>query len=217
MNQLRRLVDQGIAQFGLRGFAREAGIDIGTLRSVKDGRDIKVSNLIDISQALGMQLSFAPAKTAPGFEESPKQDRPITLSADGGQEALRAGFMPLPWHPECGRGVAPVAFARAWLAEHHLHIETLNVVRPDQCYLSVPSAPSGVLVVAETGAILDATPHPWIVRIEQQFILARVHRQDTTLVLVSGDNPAHPPQAFFHTNLRLIGRAVWIGSGISQN
>lgn len=67
--------------------------------------------------------------------------RLTTVSAiDGSPEPLRAGYLPIPFSPHdtAHSGLAPVAFARQWIADNGLHPDDLVMLyAPDSMRLTI--------------------------------------------------------------------------------
>ena len=75
LHKLREIADEGIARHGLRGYARKLGLDVSTMRSLRDGRDMQISKVLEIVAALDMSLELRPAGVDTGAAATGAQSR----------------------------------------------------------------------------------------------------------------------------------------------
>lgn len=131
-DRLTELVNEGIHEHGLRGLARELGVDIGPIRSIRDGKDVHLSTAILIFERLGFEAEVIPMGSQPvsaiGFAEAVQEF--VKPSLDGSPEALEQGYLPIPFHRGdlAHRDLSHVAFARAWIDDQGLDAEHLHAV-----------------------------------------------------------------------------------------
>ena len=169
---LRALVEDGVAQHGLRGLARAVQMDMGPIRSIRDPeRDVSLSSALKVLDGLGYKVHIVRnsrhAEIAHFAEEAAKM---TTAAIDGSPEALKMGFLPIPYDPIMGtmRGAAPIAVARSWIDERKLNPDKLRwIIAPDDamfpvveagalCLLSLQSrhSESGVTAFRHKGELL---------------------------------------------------------------
>lgn len=95
---------------GLRPFSRRVGLPVGVVRSIRDGRDVAVSNLHTACESLGLELYVGPprgigdARTILGGGENDlggadAVDQAISLTRDDGHDPSQPG----PARPLTGR------------------------------------------------------------------------------------------------------------------
>ena len=210
---LRTLAEEGVARYGLRGYARKLDLDLGTLRSLRDGRDIQVSKLIRILRAMQIELRTGTArKTQPapsGFAEG--RDTPAS-----GPEATRMGYLPIPFHPACGdySACAPVAFSREWLAAQALDPENLTFVTAPDDRLG-PFMPAGTLCLVDTSLRLVAAQAIWAHLDAGRLRLDLISQPKPGTMVIATPLAATTPRVCSGPELdglRLLGRVVWYGA-----
>ncbi|VAV98490.1 hypothetical protein MNBD_ALPHA07-1062 [hydrothermal vent metagenome] len=214
LNNLRAFAQEGIARHGLRGYARKLDLDLGTLRSLRDGRDIQSSRMIGIVEAMGRTLLISDAPDGPraragGFGEASK---------DGEEppEALRQGYLPIPYHPaqRTYGASAPVAFTRAWLDERGFAPENLCCVQAPDDTLA-PGIAKGALCLID-GAERQVSGHViWAHLEEGQLRLNYLSQPEPGMMLMSDADPTTPPvlrRGPELDQLLLLGRVVWAGA-----
>lgn len=209
--RLRDEVERGLTAKGVSG--RRASIDVvgndGLIRDIRAGRIPSVDRLAALFEYLGLPFSFGgTAAPAQGFAEQ-RRETPDLLR----REALRAGFLPFPYHRLSGRrGTAPVAFANAWLQDMGLDPEQLSVVAPDISLLPSLARAATLALVAQTAA--RTGNDAWCFAEGGQTVLARLHWPDAATLIVAGDDPARPArvvQGGDRARLTILGRVVWTG------
>jgi hypothetical protein len=214
LENLRAFAHEGIARHGLRGYARKLDLDLGTLRSLRDGRDIQSSKMISIIEAMGRTLLISEAPDRPhghtgGFGE--------TSGAEGEppKEALRQGYLPIPYHPaqrEYGAS-APVAFTRAWLDEQGLDPERLCCVHaPD--HTLAPVIDKDALCLIDKAEWRVSGHAIWAHLEAGQLRLNYFSQPEPGIMLISDADPATPPvlrRGAELDDLLLLGRVVWAG------
>jgi len=214
LEYLRAFAHEGIARHGLRGYARKLDLDIGTLRSLRDGRDIQSSKMISIAEAMGHRIMISEAPDRPGahaggFGETSK------AGGEPPKEALRQGYLPIPYHPvqRAYGATAPVAFARAWLDEQGFDPEGL-------CCVHAPDDTLSPVITKDALCLIDSTMrqvsgHAIWAHIEAgQLRLSYVSQPEPGVMLISGSDPATPPvlrRGPVLDQLLFLGRVVWIG------
>jgi hypothetical protein len=193
--------------------ARRASLDVvgndGLIRDIRAGRLPGVDRLEALFEYLGLEFYLGPRRDprGPGFAEPAAQMRALDP-----REAPRAGFMPIPWHPEAappaGYPAAPVAFARAWLEAEGLDPARLAAVLAE-------AAPHDgeVLALVESAAPRRNVPAPWCIRDAGRLRLTRVQFEPGATVIFSAasEGAARVLVGEERTRLALLGRVAWSG------
>lgn len=215
LDNLRAFAHEGIARHGLRGYARKLDLDLGTLRSLRDGRDIQSSKMIGIVEAMGRTLHIS---DAPG--RAPARSGGFGETSDAGgeppQEALRQGYLPIPYHPaQRNYGAsAPVAFTRAWLDEQGFDPENLCCVQAPDDTLA-PGIAQGALCLID-GAARQVGEHAIWAHLEAgKLRLNYLSQPEPGVMLMSDANPTTPPvlrRGPELDQLLVLGRVVWVGA-----
>lgn len=131
------------------------------------------------------------------------------------REALRAGFLPIPWNhmqKEATRGPAPIAFSNAWLADSGLDPERLSMV-------SVSGDAMEPLIFAGSLALLDAAPRVpehdlWCYALDGAMGVALVSRPSRSSYLLTFAKFSKPPLTIDSkeaNRFQLVGRVAWAG------
>ncbi|MDJ0629234.1 MAG: hypothetical protein QNJ44_13330 [Rhodobacter sp.] len=212
-DRLRDLVRQEIRRAGVgeRRFEEQVGLKKWSLRGFLDPERQQAPSLdraAEIAAALGLNLQIGPQDPGAGLAE-PGEDSDL-----GKREALRAGFLPFPYHSGSGRrGIGPVAFSRAWLDEAGLDPAALSVVAVDQSLLP-PAVPDGAMALVDATAPRQGGPARWCFREAGQNYLGFLHWIERGGLLVSGTNGSTPRVlAKGGTGrLQLLGKVVWTGA-----
>jgi hypothetical protein len=192
--------------------ARRASLDVvgndGLIRDIRAGRLPGVDRLEALFEYLGLEFYLGPRRrpTGAGFAEA----APMSDPAD--REALRAGYLPIPWHPLApgrpGEPAAPVAFSRVWLAEAGLDPARLAALRPE------PAADGGeILALVDTAAPRQGGPSLWALREGGRARLLRV-QFEAAVTVVFGATPEEAARVALgedRARLTLLGRVVWSG------
>lgn len=190
-------------QLGQLAFDRP---DSSALMGMKRGSSPTYERLSAIARALGLELYLGLPRAAGLAEEAVPTDL-------GKAEAIRAGYMPIPWH-ELARHKhrPPICVDQGWLDRHKLDAATLAMVQPARIH----ARPA----VAEHIALVDTSARP----APDAQLWAFVERGTVTIGVIQNDRQAlllhgaeHGDQVRIVTDkereaIRMLGRAVWIGS-----
>ncbi|WP_095588485.1 hypothetical protein [Actibacterium ureilyticum] len=205
--RIRALVEDGLIRKKVS--ARKASIDVvghdGLVRDIRAGRIPSFDRLVALFEYLSIPVQFGPAARGMA-EDGPASDlnRP---------EALRAGYLPVPWHRlSAQRGAGPVAFANAQLQQMGLSPDSLWFIIPDRSLLA--QAGAGAQALIDEAAPRQATPAPWCFLDDGQVVMARLHWQPDGLLVVSGDAPGAEVRVLSPGGAAAItplGRVVWLG------
>ena len=206
-SRVRELVEDGLARKGVS--ARRASMDVvghdGLIRDIRAGRIPSFDRLVSLFEYLSIPVEFGARPTTMGIAEDP----PETAKAGfGTPEALRAGFLPFPWHRSARqRGMGPVAFSSEWLSQSGLAAESLSFVAPDN--------KPGVLALVDVAAARNAGPHLWCFVEYGQLQLGRLQWQGKDMLIITDDTPNAPARVLIgaeRETLQILGRVVWTGA-----
>ncbi|SHM31117.1 hypothetical protein SAMN05443432_106109 [Roseovarius litoreus] len=208
---LRDGINEGIARHGLRGYARKLGIDLNMLRSIRDGRDIQTSKLVEVLDAMGLRLTLHDNGAEPRNAAQPGFGEP-----GGGAEGPKPGFLPIPFHPSERRygQTAPIGLAREWLEMRGLTPEKLSfVIAPDD-RLS-PLVVEGALCLVDGGQ-RKVTGHAIRAYLRNgQLGMSYVSQPEPGLMVLSGLKRSEPPcvvRGPALDALTILGTVVWRGA-----
>jgi len=197
------------AGVGERKFEEFVGLKKWTLRGFLDPERQQSPSLdraAEIAAALGLHIQIGPVQG----EVSPGMAEPSGGSDLGKPEALRAGFLPIPFHTASARrGMGPVAFSRDWLAKIAPVPDHLAFVAVERS-LIVPAVPAGTLALVDSAAPRDAGPHQWCFREEGTDTLAYLHWIDGGL-MISGTGGQAPRVVAKSGAVLPLGRVIWTG------
>lgn len=207
------LVEQRLSALGTNAFAAEqaAGLPPDAIRNVirsqkKDGPSI--SRAKEICDALGLEFYIGPKRELMGFSDSAEHSDLAAV------EALRSGYLPIPWHEALGRkGSAPIAFSRDWLASNEIVPDVLKAVAITEAGLLAGETKNTVALV-DTSAAQRGSTGLWCVQEGTSAIVCRLAFHEEMIVLIPRD-PSAPvrvvsrPLPLGH---KVLGRVVWAGS-----
>lgn len=190
--------------------ARRASFDVvgndGLIRDIRAGRLPGVDRLAALFEYLGLEFHFGPPRPDGGGFAEP-EDR---AGKGEGREALRAGFLPIPWHPQAprppGQPAAPVAFAKSWLDAEGLAPEALAAVR-------IETGGGEVVALLLTAAPRRGGPALWCYREAGEARLGQV-QFEAELTVVMPETPGARARVLAgeeRGKLALLGRVVWSG------
>lgn len=218
MDEILAKIDAALREKGLSD-AAASKLAVGhpsllkNLRLPRDGeKRYNLVALMRLAEVLGLEFYFGPHRRASGFAE------PENGSDLGRQEALRAGFLPLPWHPAMNRrGSAPVAFARTWLEQEGLVPDTLSAIEPDEVRIATNSTDAPLLAVIDSAARRSGPPAAWAMVLAGRILLAQVQFEPRATLLF-GVKPDGSARILFDGErdvLRTLGRVVWLGQSFA--
>ena len=216
MQPFSELIEQRLLELNSNAFAVEqaAGLPPDAIRNVirsktKDGPNITRAR--EICDALGLDFHIGRKKSGPGFAE------PEGGSDLGKKEALRAGFLPIPWHPEVKiRGSAPVAFSQSWLAAEGLISDFLQAVTPDFSRLSYAIAKNTVAVI-DTNSPRKGFSGIWCYLDGTAIGLGRAaFNADFTVLLPAEESgEIRIVERPLPSTFKMLGRVVWLGTTVN--
>jgi len=153
-----------------------------------------------------------------GFAEKALDE--IKPAIDGSREALREGFLPIPYDisDPNSRGVAPVALSRAWISDMGLSPEDLSFLNVTGDRMS-PSLQIGSLALIEKNK--KPTNLQIFAYIENGKIeFARISQPDKKTMVMAFDHPTATPAVRVGKQcvaIRILGRVVWTGYNLSDD
>jgi hypothetical protein len=192
--------------------ARRASLDVvgndGLIRDLRAGRLPGVDRLEALFEYLGLEFYLGPHRPRiSGFAEPAG-----SMSGMAPPEPPRAGYLPIPWHPDAprtgGQPAPPMAFGKAWLEAAGLDPGALAVVRTAD-----PADGSEIVALVETAARRRGGPARWCYREGGRVALARVQFDpDVTVIFGNADDaPARVMVGEDRGRVTFLGRVVWSG------
>lgn len=208
LHKLREIADEGIARHGLRGYARKLGLDVSTMRSLRDGRDMQISKVLQIVAAMGLSLDLGPAPRGTATSGGP-----------GTGEETAFDAVPIPFHAAVApSGPAPIAFCQSWL-------DAQGWRAADLCCVTAPEGVDagcitpGALCLLDCTTIWPETHAVWAYLENGALNISYLSRPDPGILLLSGGNPSVAPRQISGPMLDTItplGRVVWTGTTLAQ-
>lgn len=220
------IIDDALERKGLSAAAasRLAVGNPSLIKNMRAGTGEKRFNaeaLRKLSAVLDLEFYFGPPREKTrlslpgGFAEETVEPATKALHR---QEALRQGFLPVPYHSAAApdfRGTAPVALARQWLDASDHNPETLSFLPVTEDSMA-PALTIGTLALIDSS---QARPnaHPgaiWAYREQDRYGFARIDLPDDTRLILKPDNPSAELRLIEGAallTLRVLGRVIWIG------
>lgn len=217
--RIRETVDLALKEQGIS--ARKASIDVvghdGLIRDIRAGRIPSADRLEVLFSYLGIEYYFGPHRSTSkpvvtGFAEAAVEM--IELSIDGSPEALRMGYLPIPFGDAAPdhKGAAPIALSRRWLDDQGLQPDHLYFYNVPDDHMA-PTLPKGALALINTRA--DRTGHfIWAYVDGSKLGFARLAWPGNGQLMISTDDHTQPP--IFKTakqaqSIRVLGKVIWAG------
>ncbi len=216
---LQERVRSAVDAEGMRPFARRAGVGLGVVRSMMDGRDSSFSNVLAVSNALHMELGFGSAVTG----------GPIpSVTIDGDEYAH------IPLHDAllaAGAGacngteevIDHLAFRRDWLQRIGVSASAARLARVQGDSMQ-PSLWPGDMILIDTGTDdpptrgrdpRDQRRSPIYALIDNgEARVKRIERPTPDLMMLLSDNPDYAPELRQGADMKaiqIIGKVVWWG------
>ncbi|PVA10300.1 hypothetical protein DC366_08630 [Pelagivirga sediminicola] len=208
LEKLREIADEGIARHGLRGYARKLGLDVSTMRSLRDGRDMQISKVTEIIDALGLTLVLRG-----GDAGAPVAARQFGPHAPAGQGDHPAPIFIAPHEKAPHPAQAEVAFQADWLAAQGWSMPHLRcITAPARC--GPHNLWPGALCLLECSRDWPDTHETWAYLDGADVQVSYLDRPGPGALLISGNDPAQPTRLVTGPALDTItplGRVVWAG------
>lgn len=214
MDPVISAIDEALKRTGLTD-ASASKLAVGNYSLIKNmradrGAEKRYSfqSLQELARVLGLECYFGPKRELKGFSEK-GSDGDL-----GRPEALRAGYLPIPWHEATARrGSAPVAFQAAWLASEGIAPDFLKAVIPDELQLSVALAKNTVAVL-DTSAAQKGASGLWCYKDGSAITVGRMAFAENVMVLFSdadSDGPVRIIERPAPRTFTILGKAIWLG------
>lgn len=220
IHKLREIADEGIARHGLRGYARKLDLDVSTVRSLRDGRDMQISKVTEIVNALGLTLGLRRDAAPVGAGSAEAANTP-QLGVQPAPDAPGAADTPIAvgFHPKAAPpGPAYVAFQPSWLAAQRWSPDTLCCVYAPET-TGTASVMPGALCLLNSAQGWPGAHAIWAYLEEDILRVSYLSRPDPGILLVSGRHPSIPPRQISGPALDSItplGQVVWTGTLLPQ-
>lgn len=206
-----RRVELGFSQtdVGRKALGQNDG---SVLQNIRRGAMPRFDNLQRVCDVLGIRIRLErPDQAAGVFREQASEYY-------AGDEALRSGYLVLPWRwPAKGKGAVPVAFSSEWIAARALLPERLAASQPEVSMLEAwPVGKSIVLVDVQS---LRRGTGLWVFRRSGQEHLARIAFIAPSRLVVLPDNPAAMPVVIDDIaadGIELGGQVVWAAMDLER-
>jgi len=214
IDELQGRVKSAVDAEGKRPFARRAGVGIGVVRSMLDGRDPSFSNARTLAAAFGLDLNFGAEGATGTVTDAPESEFahiPVhlaSLAAGGGS------------HNDTEELVGHLAFRRSWLRRMRIEASSAVLARASGESMA-PTIHDGDMLLIDRSksdppqairAPKDTRPGPIYAILDDG--AARVKRIELapggTLLLLS-DNPAFAPEFRPASSVSIIGKVMWWG------
>ena len=215
----KRRDELGLSQseVSVRAFNRN---DTSAIQNIKRGASPSAKKLAALSKALDLEFYFGPPRSVSqpvvnGFAEAAAKI--IEPSIDGSPEALRIGYLPIPFGQADPKhvGAAPIAIARSWLDDRGLQPDNLYFyVVPDDSM--APALPKGALALINTRA--GHVGHfIWGYVEGGKLAFARMSWPDKDQLMISSDDHAKPPVLKTGKqvqSINILGKVIWSGQEV---
>lgn len=217
INMLRALVQHHVEKEGLRPFSRRIDLPVGVVRSIQDGRDLGVSNLLDACEKLGFEFYIGPKRDV--GPPDPSHPAPGDVRIGDEEYSLIPRYEV---NVSAGPGLVPVseeidgrlAFSRSWLIRHGINADLAGLVRVRGESMA-PTVPDRALVLVHCAEMLLERPGIYAFSRDGEAFIKRLvpveRRPDgypSSLVIIS-DGGSIPPEVVTGpalNDLRIVGR-----------
>jgi hypothetical protein len=211
LQKLRDIADEGIARHGLRGYARKLGLDVSTMRSLRDGRDMQISKALEIVAALGLTLEFRQTVAA----DTNKGTGDVQQGVDAATSAGTPLDISIAYHCNAPQtDPAHISFDRGWLARQGWQVQCLRwVIAPKAA--SAICVPPGALCLMDCAEAWPDAHAVWAYLEGGALNIAYLSRPAPGALLISGSDPATPARYITGPALDAVtplGRVVWADS-----
>ncbi len=211
----RKELNLSQAELSARAFGRNDSSAVQNIRRGSAPSIEKVSALLD---ALNLELTIThPGQSGSGtrqtgFAEAAQEF--IEMSIDGDPEALRMGYLPIPFNLDDAshRGAAPVAISRAWLDDQGLvpdHLSFAQVANP-----KMSSIPGNALVLINSADRTRLDGRLFAFSLNLKISIANLSRLRTGTILATYDIGENPPEEHDPHSIRILGALAWMGASI---
>jgi hypothetical protein len=202
-----RMSELGVTQveLGRRAFGHP---DNTAIQSLKKGSSPAMDRVAAMAGALGLECYLGmPRDGSLGFND------PGTPGDIGKVEALRTGYLPIPWHVEASSiGSSPIAFHRKWLVDNALLPDNLSAVPVDQVLIA-GSASTGTVAIVDSSAHRRGKNGLYAFRRDSANFLGFLTFARGVTVIAQVDPEAGVDMIFPDDErpIRLFGPVIWSG------
>lgn len=211
--RIRAVVEQALLDHKVS--ARQASMAVvghdGLIRDIRAGRLPSVDRIEALFEFLGLEAYFGPKRRPASLSQLS-----LVQTNSDPDAAVPFGFVPIPWAGiGLGKGSAPIAFARAWLAERDLKPDFLKAAMPDVLDVDHPRT-------EETVALLDTAPAArnghqlWCFSESGLVRVAHMTFGGDITIISPGSSDESPRiiKGSVEKELLMLGRVVWLGQSI---
>ncbi len=214
---LARRVREAVGEEGMRPFARRAGVGIGVVRSILDGRDLSYSNAEALAKSLNLDFGFGPI--AP----------PIAIDA-----APESTFAHIPLHdallaagPGCCNSdeqvIDHLAFKRDWLKRLGVPATNARLARVQGDSMQPTMWPGDMILIDTRRNNPEIRPKDardqrrssiYALIDNGEARVKRIERPSDDLMMLISDNPDYAPELRQGKDIQaiqIIGKVVWWG------
>lgn len=229
MDLILDAIDEALKKKGLSDAAASKAA-VGNYALIKNMRSSRSSNkrynvagLQKLAEVLDLEFYFGPKRlpensALDGFAE---QAAKFIHSVDGSAEALREGFLPIPYssfdEKHAKDGFSPIAFSRNWIISNGLHPDNLSAIEAMNNRMA-PTIRAGSLVMVDT-APSSKDNQVWAFLENGKLDIARLNFLDGNGMVLIRDHPDENPQLIDHnklTSIAPIGRIIWTGFNLGD-
>ncbi|MBL4751662.1 MAG: S24 family peptidase [Amylibacter sp.] len=222
MDMILNAIDGGLEKKGLSD-AAASKLAVGHPSLIKNFRmprsgekRYNVGALEKLAEVLDLEFYFGPKripeKTALDcFAEKAAQ---FTYAVDGSPEALKEGFLPIPYNKHDPKhqddGVAPVAFSRTWMIGRGLNPDKLSMIEVPNDRMA-PTIRKGALALIDSGPD-DNDNLVWAFLESGKLDVARLCFMGESGRIVIRDHPDELPIIAPTASIAPLGRIVWVAA-----
>ena len=197
--------------------AKEAGLPDNSIRYAAEGRNIRLSRLIEVCDALGLRLQIGETalpseKHPPASQISEEDDRVRRI-----QEALVAMSLALDemmptetWGTADSDGLHVIGdgWFRIWMARHGAIPERCGMTDVDSDEME-PTLPPGSAVVVDRSLRKPSETGVFMLRIGQRRVFRRLRRDEESRWIAYGDHPLCEESTPRRRAPQIIGKVLW--------
>ncbi len=206
------LVKAGVAEHGVRPFARKLDMPIGVIRSAEAGRDLSASSLSTLSNALGLEFYIGPPRETAPAAVTVLDEEPFDMVARyDAQSAAGNGTVNFEGPP-----IDHLAFSKKWLGQNGINAgaSVLINVKGDSME---PSIYDGDLVMVDQRKREIRSGRIYVFWDGDNGLrLKRLETVGDAAITIRSDNTKYPPEhrtggEMNQITEHVLGEVVWSG------
>lgn len=206
-----RRIELGLSQLqlGQLAFGRP---DSSAMQNLRRGSSPTFDRLSSICDALGFELYCGPRRSDDATPQSLAETAPASDLAQ--VSALRAGYLPLPWHSLSRQaGASPIALHAEFFDRIGLPPDGLSVVAPERCHIPVDNDLSALVAVVAADARRSSSPQVWAFLERGRATVARIQSKQEALLIHDADPDigVRLLDGKEREAVTMLGRVVWMG------